>query len=59
MNGKYKVSEGRLQELFMTIWNLRVDSGKVSFVHIPRERNKEADKLANYALDNNFKKTLF
>jgi len=43
----------------MTIWNLRVDSGKVSFVHIPREKNKEADALANYALDENSKKSLF
>ncbi|PXF33255.1 hypothetical protein EU77_14855, partial [Mesotoga sp. SC_NapDC] len=59
MNGKYKISEGHLQDLFMTIWNLRVDSGKVSFVHIPREKNKEADALANYALDENSKKSLF
>ncbi len=59
MNGKYKISEGHLQDLFMTIWNLRVDSGKVSFVHIPREKNKEADALANYALDEKSKKSLF
>ena len=59
MNGKYKISEGRLQELFMTIWNLRVESGKISFVHIPREKNKEADILANYALDENSKRSLF
>jgi len=59
MNGKYKISEGRLQELFMAIWNLKIEFGKINFIHIPRERNKEADILANYALDENSKKSLF
>ncbi|MBP6914034.1 ribonuclease HI family protein [Candidatus Parcubacteria bacterium] len=59
MNGKYKISEKHLQDLFMIIWNLKTEFGKVDFVHIPRERNKEADALANQALDENLKKTLF
>lgn len=59
MNGKYKITEKHLQELFMTIWNLKTEFGKVQFVHIPREKNKEADALANQALDENLKKSLF
>jgi len=26
---------------------------KISFIHIPREKNKEADRLSNIAMDNN------
>lgn len=59
MNGKYKITEKHLQELFMTIWNLKTEFGKVEFIHVPREKNKEADALANQALDENLKKSLF
>ncbi len=48
---EYKVSNLRMQELFIQIWNLRVDFGKITFKAIPREKNKEADKMANMALD--------
>lgn len=59
MNGNYKIIEKGLQELFMKIWNLKTEFGRIDFVHIPRERNKEADKLANQALDENSRKSLF
>lgn len=49
--GEYKISEPRIQQLFIEIWNLKVDFGKVVFVQIPREQNKEADELVNEALD--------
>ena len=48
---QYKMEEERLQALFMKIWNLTIDYGKVDFVHIPREKNREADRLVNDALD--------
>ncbi|MFH0969485.1 MAG: ribonuclease HI family protein [Patescibacteria group bacterium] len=51
MNHKYKVKELELQKLFLEVWNLMLDFGKVSFFHIPREKNKVADKLVNQALD--------
>ena len=51
MNHQYKVKEPELQQLFLSVWNLMLDFGKVSFKHIPRERNKVADKLVNEALD--------
>lgn len=52
LNGEYKVLEPKIQELFLKIWNLRIDFKKVRFVHIPREKNKEADALVNECLDN-------
>lgn len=52
MNGEYKLSDRRIQEFFITIWNLKIDYKSVSFKHIPRETNKEADALVNQALDN-------
>lgn len=51
MRGEYKIENRRIQELFLAIWNLRVEFGGVEFVNIPRERNKEADSLVNEALD--------
>lgn len=52
LNGEYKVKDATLRLLFMEAWNLKQDYKSVSFTHIPRERNKEADKMVNYALDN-------
>lgn len=51
LNGKYKIVEPDLQPLFLQIWNLRVDLPRISFVAVPREKNKEADRLLNEALD--------
>ena len=52
LNGEYKVLEPKIQELFLKVWNLKIDFSKVRFVHIPREKNKEADALVNECLDN-------
>jgi len=52
LNHEYKIKEKRLQLLFIEIWNLILDFKEVSFKHIPREKNKEADRLVNQALDN-------
>jgi ribonuclease HI len=51
MNGQYKIMEPRIQQLFITVWNLKIEFGKVSFISIPREQNKEADRLVNEVLD--------
>ena len=48
--GEYKIMEEHLQPLFIEIWNLKQDFADVNFFHIPREQNKEADKLVNEAL---------
>jgi len=52
LNGEYKVLEPKIQELFLKVWNLKIDFQKVRFSHIPREKNKEADALVNECLDN-------
>lgn len=51
LNGEYKVLEPKIQELFLKVWNLKIDFKKVKFNHIPREKNKEADALVNECLD--------
>ncbi|MBS3903573.1 MAG: ribonuclease HI family protein [Anaplasmataceae bacterium] len=51
MTAQYKIEDQKLQPLFMEIWNCRLDFKTVSFEHIPREKNKEADRLVNEALD--------
>jgi len=38
LNGEYKIEDEKLQLLFMTIWNLKFDFGKLSFHYIPREK---------------------
>ncbi|MBI4132018.1 MAG: ribonuclease HI family protein [Candidatus Sungbacteria bacterium] len=49
--GEYKVEEERLWPFFMEIWNIRRDFGALSFRHVRREENREADRLVNEALD--------
>ncbi|HAS00076.1 MAG: Ribonuclease H [Candidatus Moranbacteria bacterium GW2011_GWC2_37_73] len=57
LNHEYKLKEPRIQQYFIEIWNLMLEYGKVTFVHIPREKNKVADALVNEALDNQCKQT--
>ena len=56
LNGEYKILEPGIQSLFIKVWNLKIDFGKLEFDLIPREKNKEADRLVNEELDN-FKRT--
>ena len=52
LSGKYQIKEESLFPLFIKIWNMKVaDFPEISFTHIPREKNKEADRLANEAMD--------
>jgi ribonuclease HI len=51
LNHIYKIKEENIQKLFIEVWNLMLDFGKISFNHIPREKNKVADKMVNEALD--------
>lgn len=66
LSGKYKINEEHLFPLFIKIWNLRIEmapSNKIKdilFTEIPREKNKEADRLVNEAMDGEKKtKSLF
>lgn len=51
MNGKYKILDRRIEQLFLKTWNLKIDFGEVKIIYIPRNENMEADKLVNKALD--------
>lgn len=51
LNHVYKIKEEKIQKLFIEVWNMMLDFGKVTFNHIPREKNKVADNLVNKALD--------
>jgi ribonuclease HI len=51
LNGEYKILEPKIQHLFISVWNLKFDFKKIKFKLIPREQNKESDRLVNEAFD--------
>ena len=51
LNGQFKIKEKKLVPLFIEIWNLKQDFADTEFVQVPREENKEADKLVNQELN--------
>ena len=51
LNAEYKIKDEKIQKLFLEVWNLKFDFGKIKFKLIKREKNKEADRLVNQALD--------
>jgi ribonuclease HI len=51
MNGQYKVKNPNLKELHQEATQLREHFRLVRFSHVPREENREADRLCNEALD--------
>jgi len=51
MKQEYRVKDQNLQPLFVKVWNLAVNLGKVKYHHIRREFNEEADELLNMELD--------
>jgi probable phosphoglycerate mutase len=59
LGGKYKIVEEKLFPLFIKVWNLKMDLKKISFGEIPREKNREADRLANEAMDKKITKSMF
>lgn len=60
LQGEYKILEPKIQTLFIAVWNLKLDFKKVKFNLISREKNKEADRLVNEALNSQARsQTLF
>jgi ribonuclease HI len=52
LSGQYQIKEETLFPQFIKISNMRVkDIPNITFTHVRREQNKEADKLANDAMD--------
>jgi ribonuclease HI len=58
LNGVYKVKDENLKKMYFEIKEFVVSYPKIiTFNHIRRENNKEADKLVNKALDEDQLKT--
>ena len=56
INGNYKIKQDHLKDFMVTIRSMIEQMHlNISFVHIPREQNKDADKLVNEALDEKLK----
>ena len=51
LKGNWKIKEPSLKPQAQKARDLMKEFGTVTFTHIPREKNKEADKLVNEALD--------
>ena len=52
LSGIYQIKEETLFSQYIKVHNMRVkEFPNISFTHIPREKNKEADRLANIAMD--------
>lgn len=53
MRGSYKVKNEGLKPLYLRARLLVMQIGNVSFEHVRREQNKEADRLSNCGMDAN------
>jgi ribonuclease HI len=51
MRGEYRVKNAGLQPLFQQAQTLAGDFDRVVYEHVRREQNKDADRLANVAMD--------
>ncbi len=51
MQGRYKIKEPSLKLLAADVFKLIKNFQSVTFHHVRREQNKEADKLVNEAID--------
>jgi len=50
LNGTYKVKDKKIQPLFLKARNLTLNFDQFKIESVPREKNKEADKLVKDAL---------
>jgi probable phosphoglycerate mutase len=53
MRGNYKVKNEGLKPLHMKARMLVMQIGNVSFAHVPRDQNQDADRLSNIGMDAN------
>jgi len=52
LSGLYKVKSSKIRDLVVKVRQLEPSFNKILYSHISRDKNKEADKLVNQALDN-------
>ena len=55
LNRNYKIKNRVLGSCFIKIWNLSQSFKRVNYYYIPREKNKEADRLVNEVIRKNKK----
>ncbi len=51
LGGIYRVKEETLKRQFQKVAELRANIPQIIFTHVRREKNKDADRLANEAMD--------
>lgn len=48
---EYKIKDPELGKRFVEIWNLTPQFSTITYRHVPRAQNREADALVNQAID--------
>lgn len=51
LNGIYRVKNPDIAKRFMEVWNLKNTFKQVTFRHVRRDKNKEADAAVNVCID--------
>ena len=51
LNHQYRVRDADLAPLYLRVHNLAIGLAKVTYTHVRREMNKQADRLVNEAID--------
>jgi ribonuclease HI len=51
LNGEYRVKNAELAKFFLQVHNLKTHFRKITFTHVRREYNKDADALVNKTID--------
>lgn len=51
LSGLYKIKSAQIRSLVFEVKALENQFGQIKYTHIPREKNKEADRMVNMALD--------
>lgn len=51
LTGTWKIKNSTIRELIVKIRGLETVFGQIKYNYVPREKNKEADRLVNEALD--------
>lgn len=52
LSGNYRIKNAQLKEIYLEIQEMiQKWGGKISFTHVRREQNTEADRLSNVAMD--------
>ncbi len=51
LSGLFKIKNAGIRELVFKVRQLESSFGQITYTHVPREKNKEADAQVNLALD--------